>query len=304
MDRIACLLALSRVIETGSFSAAANRLATTQPTISKRIAALEAEFGCAMFQRSSRRLRPTPEALRVYEKASAVIEAYEEARAVARDKEAEVSGTLTISLPTSAGKRIFAPYLLSYLDQNPQVRMDARLTERSIDLIAEGVEMVVRIGDLHDSALRSRPLCRVPRFAVASPGYFSARPIPSLPSDLVGHLCLGFEGFNEQSTWVFEGETGRHAVRIDPEIRLDDAETLLDFVLADAGIGILPGWLVARHLEQGRLEQVLPEFTVPSMPMTILYQANAAPSLRVRSLIDHLLVHRDAISIACAKGSV
>jgi DNA-binding transcriptional LysR family regulator len=278
-------------------------LGTTQPTVSKRIAALEEEFGCRMFLRSTRRLSPTPEAHRVYEKAQLILETFEDARAAARNQVAEASGTLSISLPSSAGRRILMPVIHDYLRVNTQVRLDIRLSERPTDIVGEGAEIAIRIGELADSSLRSRTLCRVPRIAVASPAYLSQRPAPVMPSDLGAHHCIAYAGFLETTTWVFEGETGRHAVQVAPDIKVDDAEGMLALALDGAGIATLPAWLVSSHLNEGRLERILPEYSCPSVPMSVLHQASFTPPLRVRNMLDHLYDKRQDIASLVSGGA-
>ncbi|MBN8293442.1 LysR family transcriptional regulator [Rhodobacter sp. NTK016B] len=302
MDRIDCLLAFSHVLDSGSFSAAAIRLGTTQPTISKRIAKLEADFGTRLFLRSTRRLHPTPEAWRIHEKVRVLLETYDDARAMARNRTPEATGTLTISVPSSAGRNVLMPFFAEYKRLNPQVDLDIRLSDRPVNLLEEGVELALRIGELADSALRARTVCRLPRFAVASPEYLRTRPAPETPGDLRDHVCISYAGFGETSQWIFEGESGRHAIRIDAEIRLDDADAMLEMARASMGVAILPGWLATGPIRSGALEQLLTEHTVPSMPVNIIYPQDTGPSHRARRFIDHLLENRARLSEVMSDG--
>jgi len=304
MDRIECLLAFSHVLESGSFSAAAARLGTSQPTISKRIAMLEAEFGSRLFLRSTRNLTPTSEAQRIYEKAQTVLEAYEDARAIAGQKSPQISGRLSISLPSSAGRNLLMPLFADYMQQFPLVDLDIRLSEKQVNLADEGVELALRIGELADSAMRARLLCRLPRFAVASPDYLLTHPAPQTPGELRDQICIGYAGFGELSQWVFEGETGRHVVGIDPKIRIDDADAMLEMVLAGMGIAILPGWLASGPLKSGRLEKLLPDFTTPSMPVHIVHTQDRGPSQRGRKFIDHLYDNREKLTVLMSDGTL
>lgn len=294
MDRIDCLTAFVHVLESGSFSGAARRLGTTQPTISKRIAMLEGEFGAKLFLRSTRRLVPTSEAERVYEQARAILEMFDSARASARDITPQPAGTLTLSIPSSVGRNLLMPLIADFGRQYPDVALDLRLTERQVNLVEEGVELALRIGELKDSALRARPLGRVRRFAVASPTYLHGRPAPRDPADLADHLCIGYSRFAEAVQWVFESEHGRHAADVDCAVKLDDADAMQAAVRQGLGIAILPIWLVSPLVATGDLEIVMPDHTVPSLPIHAVYTEPRTLSLRARRFLD-LLIDRRAI---------
>lgn len=288
MDRIDCLETFVHVLESGSFSAAARRLGTTQPTVSKRIAMLEDVFRTPLFLRTTRRLTPTEEAGRLYDQARGILEGYERAQAIARNAHPQPAGTLTVSLPSSLGRHRLMPLAAEFMRLHPEVSLDLRLSERHVNLVEEGVELALRIGALKDSALRARALGRVSRFAVASPHYLQTRPSPRDPDELAAHLCIGYSRFGTQENWVFEGESGRHVVAIECAMRLDDADTLQAAVLEGLGIAILPSWLVHPRLETGELEIILPDYTVPSIPLNAIYPEPGPLSLRARSFLNFL----------------
>lgn len=296
MDRIDCLHAFTHVYALGSFSGAATQLGISQPTVSKRIAALETEFQAQLFLRTTRALVPTEEGKRLYDVARSLLETYEDARADAQNKARLPRGRLTISLPAGVGRGVLLPIFASFMRDYPQLEFDMRLSDRTSHLLEEGAECAVRVGELSDSTLRARPLCRLPRIAVAAPEYLRMRPKPRVPSDLTEHITLAYAGFGERSEWAFEGEDGRHVVPILPKMRMDDIQAVADMTLMGLGVSVLPGWLAMPALRAGQLERILPDHTVPSVPVSFLTPPGADPSLRVRCLLDYLLERRGLIA--------
>lgn len=295
MDRLECLETFVNVLESGSFSGAARRMGTTQSTVSKRIAMLERSFATSLFLRTTRRLTPTEDAHRVYEQARNVLEAYQLTRAAARDAYPVPAGTLTISVPSSMGRRLLMPIARDFQREFPEVKLDIRLSEHQVNLVKDGVELALRIGELEDSSLRVRSLGRVRRYAVASPNYLQFRTGLADPSDLTRQACIGYSRFGTPTTWVFEGENGRHVVNVECVANVDDADTLQSAVLIGMGIGILPAWLVDPWIKQGELEIVLADYTVPSLPLNAIYPDLGTLSLRARTFLDFVVARKNLL---------
>ncbi|MEO4044293.1 LysR family transcriptional regulator [Hoeflea sp. CAU 1731] len=301
MDRLDCIETFINVLESGSFSAAAKRMGTTQSTVSKRIAMLENTFGTSLFLRTTRRLTPTEDAHRVYEHARDIVDAYQLTRAAASNASPIPAGTLTFSAPSSMGRHLLMPIVRDFQKRYPAIILDIRLTERHVNLVEEGIEMALRIGELEDSSLRARSLGRIRRYAVASPDYLRFQPEITEPSDLSSHACLGYSRFGAPTTWIFEGESGRHVVNVECAMKLDDADTLQSAILLAMGVGVLPGWLVQPRVERGELEIVLPDYTAPSLPFNAIYPDPGRLSLRARTFLDFVAAHR-AILISADGG--
>lgn len=295
MDRLDCLETLVHVFESGSFSAAAKRLGTSQPTVSKRVAHLEETLGATLFLRTTRQLSPTQEARRIYDQARTILETYDSALAVARNAQPVPTGTLVVSVPSSLGRHALMPIVSEYLRSHPEVLLDLRLSERHENLVEEGFELALRIGEPKDNSLHVRPLGRVSRFAVASPKYLFGRPSPGDPGELASHVCIGYSRFASQDGWVFEGENGRHVVPVDCVVRLDDADAMQAATLEGMGIAILPNWLVQAKLETGELEIVLPDYTVPSLPLNAVYPGPVPLSIRARRFLDILVKRKGTL---------
>lgn len=293
MDRIDCLRAFVRVMEGGSFSTAARELAIGQPAVSKRIAMLEAEFGAQLFLRTSRRLRPTPEAERIYDLAQQILGGFEQARVRVAEAAPRPSGTLRVSLPSSFGRRFLMPLVAEYVRDHPEVRLDLRFSERFVNLVEDGIELAVRIGNLQSSSLVARRLGTMRRHLVASPTYLHGRPVPRTPEDLAAHHCIVYSRISPAGEWCFESEHGRHVVHVQGPVIVDDADAMQDAVLRHLGIAVLPEWNAADGLRSGELEAVLPDYSVASLPLHAVHPEMQWMSLRARSFLD-LLVRRSA----------
>ena len=230
----------------------------------------------------------------LYEQARNILETYDLATASARNARPEPTGILTVAAPSSLGRHLLIPIAAEFMRLHPQVSLDFRLSERQVNILEEGAELALRIGELSDSSLRMRTLGRVSRFAVASPKYIQSHTLPAEPSELNEHLCLGYSRFSSRTDWVFESEFGRHAVDVECVFRADDADTLQAAVLAGMGIAILPGWLVQPFLQQGTMQRILPDYMVPSLPLNVIYPDPGLLSLRARSFLDFLVEKKDS----------
>lgn len=293
MDRIDCLRTFVRALEGGSFSAAARELRIGQPAVSKRIGLLEAEFGTQLFSRTTRRFRPTPEALRIYEMARRILQTYDETRAAAQQAAPRPSGTLRVSVPSSFGRHYLIPIVAAYQAEYPGVRVDLRFSEAFVNMVEEGVELALRIGHLEASTLVARRLGTVQRYLVATPAYLQRRGTPRVPEDLRRHACIVYSRQAPTGEWAFESEDGRHVVNVGTLLSVDDADAMAEAVNRDLGIAILPEWQALGGVADRSLVEVLPDYTVPALPLHAVWPETQWMSLRARSFLD-LLVTRAA----------
>ena len=207
MDRIDCLRAFVRALEGGSFSVAADELGIGQPAVSKRIALLEREFGTQLFFRTTRKLKPTPEGHRIYDLARQILGNFDMARANVEENSLRPSGTLRVSLPSSFGRRYLMPVIAEYVRTYQGVRLDVRFSERFVNLVEEGIELALRIGQLESSTLVARRLGTVRRYLVATPAYLKGRTAPRAPEDLNAHQCIVYSRVPAANDWIFESNT-------------------------------------------------------------------------------------------------
>jgi DNA-binding transcriptional LysR family regulator len=291
MDRIDCLRAFVRALEGGSFSAAATELGIGQPAVSKRIASLESEFGTQLFFRTTRKLRPTPEAHRIYQLAREILSNFDTAGASAHPISPQPTGTLKISLPSSFGRRYMMPIIAEYVRTYPGVRLDVRFSERLVNLVEEGIELALRIGHLEASTLVARRLGTVRRYLVATPTYLHGRIPPRTPEDLKTHQCIVYPRLSPANEWAFESEHGRHVVPVKGTILVDDADAMETAVRHHLGLAILPAWNAIGGIYSGQLENVLPDYSIAALPLHAVYPDMDWMSPRARSFLD-LIVKR------------
>jgi DNA-binding transcriptional LysR family regulator len=288
MDRIDCLRAFVRVMESGSFSTAAHELGVGQPAISKRIALLEEEFTTQLFLRSTRKLKPTAEAHRVYDLARQLLHHFEQARSVT-DAAPQPSGILRLSVPSSFGRRYIMPVVADYLRAYPQVRVDIRFSDRMIDFIERGVELALHLGPLSASSLVARRICTVRHYLVGTPEYLRRRPQLDSPDHLRQHLCIGYSRSPRHTEWEFESESGRHVVDVAAAVTVDDVDAMREAVLQNLGLAILPAWSAVEAIADGRMRNVLPDYAVPASTLHAVYPETRWVSLRARSFLDALV---------------
>lgn len=292
MDPLQPYAAFVRTFEAGSFSAVAREMGATQSAISKQIAALEASLGVQLFARTTRRIQPTVEGLKLYEHARQLLDAVEGLKAP-HDRDAMVSGVLRITAPSSYGRRLVVPKLPRFLAQYPEVRVDLQLSDQIVDLVEEGVELAIRIGNLAPSSLMARPLGTLDYSLVATDTFLSRHGRPSAPSDLTEFPCILFAGGGRWTRWEFESEiSGRHAVEVDGPVRVNDPEAMHALVRAHQGVAMLPDWVIGTDLEEHRLEAILPDFYPIPQPINIVYPQTRFLTRRARCFIDFLLADR------------
>ncbi|MGF1553368.1 MAG: LysR family transcriptional regulator [Paracoccaceae bacterium] len=267
MDRLAAFRTFLRVLDTGSFSEAAREANTGQPTVSKQVAALEHHLGVQLIARSTRALVPTEEGRRFAEAARAAVEAAEAAEAAARG-EAGVTGLLRLGCPVAFAQAQIVPRLPAFLARHGQVSVDLVMSDAFLDPVEQGVDVVVRIGALADSALVARRIGTTQRVTVASPGYLARRPPPEAPIDLAGHDCVLYARLATGDAWPYRAHDGTEAsVRVSGRLRADSSAAIRGAVLAGAGIALAPLWLVGEDLAAGRLVRLLADWEPTALPI-------------------------------------
>ncbi len=300
MDRIDLLRTFVRVMETGSFTLVADQLGLGQPAVSKRIALLENEFRTQLFVRSTRALRPTPEAEGILKVAKEILAAFDNVIAGDAPSPPLPTGTLRVAVPTSFGRNFFAAIFTEYRRRYPDVRLDIRCSEEFIDLVETGTELALRIGTLSSSALIARRIGSVRRQLVAAPALFDDGRPPLLPEHLAALPCIAYARLTPHNQWIFESETGRHVVTISPTMICDEADVMTEAALEGLGVAVLPSWCARPHIDDGTLVEVLPDYAVPSLPMQILLPDTRWKSDRARLFRDLMVELSDGFAFDAA----
>jgi DNA-binding transcriptional LysR family regulator len=279
----------AKVAELGSFARAAHELGLSNPTVSKAIARLEARLGIALLARTSRRLSLTEGGRASLERAARILREGEAVEDEAVEQSATPRGRVRISAPLSFGIGYMAATLPSFMQAYPDVALDFSLSDRQVDLVADGFDLALRIARLEDSSLIARRLCTVRLLLVASPAYLDAHGRPTHPSQLGAHRVLAYTGGSVPGTWRFtHPQFGEEVVQ--PPVRMwtDNADMLNPALLADQGLAIQPEFLIWRELRDGALEIALPEWTPPPLALHLIMPPSPFRPLRVQAVIDHL----------------
>lgn len=287
MDRLTLLRAFVRVNELGSLSAAARDLHVGQSTVSKWMAALEAEAGTTLMDRTTRRLRATEAGATLLGHARALVDGWEEALAAVQDSAPRLSGPLRVSLPVVFGNRYVVPHLGAFLDAHPDVDLELRFADRYVDLLGDDVHVAIRVGLSVPSSNRARRLGGTPRWLVAAPSYLAARGTPGHPDELGDHAILLHTGL-QRAVWSLsrDGHTAR--VDVGGRVRADNSEAIRQLAVQGQGICLLASWAVADEVADGRLVRLLPGWAAPDAPIRALLPPTRTVPRRVRALLDHL----------------
>lgn len=277
------------VAEARSFRAAATRLGVTSAAVSKAVRRLEAELGVALLHRTTRRVRLSVEGELLFARARAACDLVLSGRDEAMAAVSEPRGPLTVSLPSLLVPAL-ARRLPELVDANPEVTLGLVVTDRLVDLVADSVDVALRIGDLADSSLVARRVARTSWVTVAAPSYVARHGVPATPAALAGHRCLKFRTpRNTLVEWTFRREAGADDAVVVPSpctLSADDGEALVR--AAAAGVGICQAFatMVAEQLADGSLVRVLEPYEAPGPPVHVLCLAEQRTSPRVRAFID------------------
>src|SRR6202012_3581270 len=212
------------------------------------------DLGVALLNRSTRGLHPTEAGKTFYQHAAQLLTDLEDARNATASLNASPQGLLRVNIPSAFGRRHIMPHMKDFLPAYPDIRLDATLTDATVDLIESGTDVAVRIGALSDSVLIARRLAPQRRMLVASPDYLATRPAPQVPEDLADHDCLTF-ALQPTGSWFYrlEPQSDPVEIAVSGHLRTNDSEALLDAVIAGLGIALLPTWLISDELRSGRL---------------------------------------------------
>jgi DNA-binding transcriptional LysR family regulator len=280
----------AKVAELGSFARAAQELGLSNPTVSKAVARLEARLGVALLARTSRRLSLTDSGRGALVRATRILREGEAAEDEAAEQSAIPRGRVRISAPLSFGIGYMAATLPAFMTAYPDVTLDFALSDRQVDLVADGFDLALRIARLEDSSLVARRLCTVRLLLVASPAYLDTQGRPSHPAQLAGHRALAYTGGAAPGTWRFSHpQFGEETVQ--PPVRMwtDNADMVTPALVAGQGIGIQPEFLVWNELRDGTLEVAMPEWSAPPLALHLIMPSSSLRPLRVQVLVDHLV---------------
>ncbi len=276
------------VVEAGSFAAAAERLELSRALVSKHMAHLEKHLGTRLLNRTTRRLSLTESGSTYFERCQQILKDIEEAELAATHLTSVPRGTLRVTIPLVFGVLHIAPLIADYLSIYPEAKLDFTLDDRNIDLVNEGYDLAIRIGNLAETGLIARKFAKDAVVVCGSPEYFRRHGVPRVPEDLMNHSCLGYSYDDSGNEWRFRGPDGEHIVQVKGNLRANNGDLLRVAALGGAGIVLQPRFLVGADLRAGRLQSVLAEYKSRELGIYAVYPSRKYLSAKVRSFIDFL----------------
>jgi len=278
-----------RVAERGSLSAVARELGVGQSTVTRHLRELEEAVGVPLLSRTTRRVTMTDEGSRYYANSVQILRLVEQAGDEARGTRGASAGTIRISCTAAFGVLHASRLIFAFQDRHPDIAVDLSLTDERVDLVREGVDIALRLGPLTDSSMKLRVLGQSRRLLVAAPDYLAARGTPSVPQDLSGHEGIRMSNIAGSDIVTLQGPGGdRHAVPFAGRLRVDHGLAAREALVAGRGIAPAHHWLVDDLLAAGRLEPILLDYSLPSVPLSMLIVPERAGIARVRLLVDFL----------------
>lgn len=284
MDKLHAMAVFVRIVEAGSLAAAAGALGMSAPAVVRSLAALEREVGVRLLHRTTRRSSLSDEGREYYERCKRVLAEVEEAEAALTSRRVEPRGRLRLTAPVTYGRMHLAPVVARFAAQHAALEVELLLLDRVVDLVEEGMDAAVRIGEMPDSTLVAVPLAQTSRVVCAAPSYLRKAGVPKQPADLSGHRVIAFTGLSSSDEWRFGGKPRlRAAVR--PFLRTNQIDVALDACLQGYGCCQFLCYQVNDLIADGRLKRVLVEFEPPAVPIQIVYPHARLLSPNVRAFI-------------------
>lgn len=289
MDKFQEMRAFVTVVAKGSFVRAADALDLSKTAMSRLIGDLEARLGTRLLHRTTRKLSLTPEGEVFHDRCKQILDGISEAEAEITAFSGEAIGQLRINVPVTFGLLYLAPLWPAFMAQHPRVELDITLSDRLVDLVDEGYDLAVRIGQLQASSLVSRQLSSTRMVLCASPEYLRRHGAPEHPGDISRHAVLSYSLLAMGEQWEFDGPDGPVSVKVAPRMRSNSGDTCCAAAVQHQGIILQPSFLVGPHLASGALVEVLPQYRSKEFGVHAVYASRRHLSQKVRALIDFLV---------------
>lgn len=285
LDRLQLMQTFIRIVEAGSLSAAARQLGTTQPTVSRRLQALEQQFGQPLIQRSTHALRLTETGERALARAKALAAEWDDFEQSLKAEPARPEGLLRVQVPHAFGQEHLIAPLVRALQEAPGLRVDWLLNDAAPNFIEQGLDCAIRVGGTAEGAVVAIPLAEVPRVLVASPALLAGRAVAE-PDDLAALPWIAISTFYRQELQLQRDDGVRHRLGIRPVLATDSLYATREAARLGLGAALLSGWAVKQDIADGRLVQLLPRWRGPALPVHLLYPNPPAPTARLRYFIE------------------
>lgn len=284
------MMIFAHAVQEGGFSAAARALALTPSAVSKQISRLEDRLGVRLLNRTTRHISLTEEGRAFYERCARITAQIDEAAESVTARQGQVRGTLRVAATVAFTKRLVVPLIPEFLQRYPELRVTLEVTDRSMDLVEEGIDVAIRFTEqLTDSSVVTRRLALNRRVICAAPSYLERHGAPQTPDDLTQHTCLSLYTVSSFNEWEFDGPDGNRVLRVGGNFETNSADALYHAALAGLGIARLSTYLVCPDLKSGRLVQLLPEYVHEQSSMLAVYPHRRHVPRKVRAFVDFLV---------------
>ncbi|RKH06696.1 LysR family transcriptional regulator [Corallococcus sp. CA053C] len=300
-DRLELMQTFLRIVDAGSLSSAAAQLGTTQPTVSRRLQALERSLGLRLLQRSTHAMKLTEDGARCYERAKELLASWDLLEADLRGARDEPEGTLRVVVPHAFGQQLLVEPLTEYLHRHARVSVEWLLHDRAVDFIADGIDCAIHVGEVHDPSVVAIRVAEVPRIVVAAPSVLAGVPVPTHPDELARLPWLSLRTFyrNEISlTHVATGEV--QPIVFQPRVSTDSLYALRSAAVKGLGVCVGSSWVMQEDLVRGRLLHLVPHWRAAPLPMSLLYPSARFHPARLRRFVELM---RETIPVALAEAT-
>jgi len=289
LDRFHLLTVFVAVAEEEGFAAAARRLEMSAPAVTRAVAALEEHLGVRLLNRTTRHVRATEAGLRYLEDARRILTAMDSADAAVRGITATPRGELSITAPVLFGGRFVTPVVVDYLQRYPETRVSALFLDRVVNLMEEGIDIGIRIGELPDSSMRALRVGEIQHLVCASPDYLAAHGTPQQPIELQQHCIINSRAGDFSTDWHFQApEGGDSSVRLKPRLTVTSNDASIAATCQGLGISRILSYQVAEQLQDGRLVRLLADYEQKPLPVHILHREGRFTNAKVRAFVDLL----------------
>lgn len=288
MQRLECERMFVAVMEEGSFAGAARRLGTSSGQASKLVSRLEADLGVRLLNRTTRALSPTELGRAYYERIRVLLDELDSLELAVRSSAGTASGRLRLTAPVSFGNTQLAPALVAFASRYPAISLEVSFSDRVVNLVDEGFDMALRIGQQGDASLVVRKLCESRIVVVASAAYLARRGRPERPEQLTGHDCIVDTNFRSRDAWHFREGGEPLSVTVASRLFLSSADACISAAEAGLGITQVPSFAAGAHIREGRLVPLLTAYEVAPIPIQTIYPPGKHLAAKVRVMVDFL----------------
>jgi len=288
MDKISAMHIFRRVSESGSFSAVSREMGLSQPTVSKQIAALEENLSTKLLSRSTRQINLTDAGRHYYGRCCQILDEIAETEAELSNQRTLPTGMLRVNIPIAAGRIKILPCLWEFIKTYPELKVDTLFDDNYIDLVKEGVDVAIRIGELSDSSLVAKKIGMVPRYMVASSTYLKLHGEPKTLKDLEQHNCIVYNLLNTRNEWHFDGVHGKQKISVQGQFSSNSPDAIRQAVLENQGIAVILGWIVEDDIKQGNMEVIMPDYVPTALEVNAMYPQRRFMPAKVSLLLDYL----------------